>query len=658
MARALRDAGFHKPIFYNISEGYSDEHGHAVCAAPIDGVSHQWYPTGLVRNGSVGGNMLPNVDRYTIPYADFGECGDKARMVYEFDAADVAGSYMYPAMARSFRAAGFQWATQFAYDPLAIAYANTEYQTHFLNLVYTPRKAISFLIAGAAFRQLPRGGSYGRYPDSRSFGPFRVSYEVDLSEMVADTAFFYSNDTRSKPPSPTALRHVAGVGTSPVVEYTGSGAYFLDQVGDGVWRLEVYPDVAWVVDPFTRPSLAREAARVVWRTRTMRIMLPDLGTDFSVEPVNIGNSHQPTVLGDRFDVRPGAYLLVREGTSPPGWTPESVVDGRKLGEFAAPPSSAAPTTVLHTPPGERTVGHPFTVRLEVVSREGVDSVVLFARRVGDWGRMRRVRMEATEAFGYEGRLPADVVQGGLLRYVVSVYEGGVARTYPGGDAGQPFDWDFTGRVFWEVPIVASAAAILLFDTRRDLEHVLYPHPWDYVEFRTDVVAGSEPGRLALSAVVENLTPSPHHFALRTFLIDEQRTRLGDASADGVLRIRARTAGGPTDRMELALVMRDGTAWGTEVELTDQWQELAVSLSVLERVPLVLLPRPYPLFLPYFFESAVAGAEPDIADLDGLQFSIGRELVPDADRVRPRGFEIERVVLDSGGTASEPRNRRQ
>ncbi|MDR9452264.1 MAG: serine/threonine protein kinase, partial [Acidimicrobiia bacterium] len=60
-----------------------------------------------------------------------------------FDAADVGGSYMYPAMARSFRTAGLQWATQFAYDPLAIAYANTEYQTHYLNLVYTPNKAIS-----------------------------------------------------------------------------------------------------------------------------------------------------------------------------------------------------------------------------------------------------------------------------------------------------------------------------------------------------------------------------------------------------------------------------------------------------------------------------------------------------------------------------------
>jgi len=50
-------------------------------------------------------------------------------MVYEFDAADVLQSCMYPAVARSYKLAGFQWVTQFAYDPLATAYGNTEYQT-------------------------------------------------------------------------------------------------------------------------------------------------------------------------------------------------------------------------------------------------------------------------------------------------------------------------------------------------------------------------------------------------------------------------------------------------------------------------------------------------------------------------------------------------
>ena len=631
MAAALRSAGFRKPIFYNISENYSDPHGHAVCSARIQGVSHQWYPTGLVRNGAVGGNMLPNVDRYTIPYDSFPECRNKARMVYEFDAADVGGSYMYPAMARAFRGAGFQWATQFAYDPLAIAYSNTEYQTHFLNLVYTPSKAISFMIAGAAFRMTPRGAAVGTYPASERFGPFRVSYAEDLSEMVTDTAFFHSNSTSSAPPNPTAVRHVAGVGSSSVVAYEGTGAYFLDRIGDGVWRLEVYPDVAWVVDPFTRGSLARQAARVIWRTRPIRITLPDLGPDFSVGAVS------SPVRAGAFDVRPGAYVLTRAGTARPVRPPEPAA-------YVAPPPSDAPTAVVHAPPAELAAGQPFTVRAAVVSKDPVDSVALFVRRIG-WGRPVRLAMQPVGAFGYEAQVAAEVAREGLVEYAVSVYEGGAARTFPGGEVGDPFRWDFTGRTFWQVPVVAAGAPVLLFDARRDLDHVLYPHPWGYVRFRTEMVAGGEPERLALSAVVEDFTPSPHHFALRTFLTAGQRTRL-DPGSGGVLRIRARAAGRASDRMQIALVERDGAAWGTVIELSDTWREIVIPLTDLRPVSLALLPRPYPQFLPYLMEPATARAGPRLGEMDGLQFAVSADLFQGADREGAHGFAIERVVLDA------------
>jgi len=637
MARALRDAGFRKPVFYNISEGYSDAHGHAVCAARIQGVSHQWYPSGLVRNGAIGGNMLPNVDRYTIPYVDFPECRGKARMVYEFDAADVGGSYMYPAMARSFRGAGFQWATQFAYDPLAMAYANTEYQTHFLNLVYTPSKAIGYMIAGAVFRTTPRGASYGAYPVSERFGPFRVSYAEDLSEMVTDTAFLHSNSTSTTPPSPGGLRHVAGVGTSPVVSYEGTGAYFLDRVGDGAWRLEVYPDVAWVVDPFTRPSLDREAARVVWRTRAMRVGLPDLGAGFSVTPVNAGNDHQPTVRDGAFDVRPGVYVLARTGAASPTVS----------ATFVAPRPSSAPDAVLHDPPAEVPAGRAVPVTVQVMSAEPVDSAVLFARRVGAWGRMARVPMVPAHGFAYRAEVPAEQVAEGLLEYMVAVYRGAETRTFPGSVTGHPYQWDFTGRDAWRVPVVAAGAPVQLFDARRDRDHLLVPHPWSYVRFRTDLVAGSEPRRLALSATVEDFAPVPHHFALRTFLTAGERTRLGDADTAGVLRIRARAVGRAKDRMEIALVERDGRAWGAVIDVTDTWRDIVVPLSELRPTALALLPRPYPQFLPYLFEATTDRAGPRLADLDGLQFSTSADLFDEGGAAGAHGFAVERVVLETG-----------
>ncbi len=238
MVKAVKNSGWSKPVFYNISE--SPSYADVIANAAIDGVSFQWYPTGLVANRSLGGNYLPNIDNYKIPFSDtIPAYSNKARMVYEFDAGDVFESYMYPAMARSFRTAGFQWATQFAYDPMATAYANTEYQTHYLNLAYTPSKAISLLIASKAFHKLPRLKNYGTYPADTLFDVFRVSYKEQLSEMNSEEEFYYSNSTTSQLKNSNKLRHIAGVGSSPILKYEGTGAYFLDKLEEGFWRLEI-----------------------------------------------------------------------------------------------------------------------------------------------------------------------------------------------------------------------------------------------------------------------------------------------------------------------------------------------------------------------------------------------------------------------------------
>jgi hypothetical protein len=172
------------------------------------------------------------------------------------------------------------------------------------------------------------------------------------------------------------------------------------------------------------------------------------------------------------------------------------------------------------------------------------------------------------------------------------------------------------------------------------------------------VSGSEPERLALSAVVEDFTPSPHHFALRTFLPDAERTRLGEGASDGVLRIRVRALGRASDRIEVALVERDGTAWGATVELTGAWGDIVIPVSELRPVPLALLPRSYPQFLPYLFETATGRDGPRLDQLDGVQFSVSARLFSDADRGGAHGFEIERVVLDPTGSAGAPRSGRQ
>ncbi|WP_158797717.1 membrane or secreted protein [Pedobacter sp. L105] len=307
LAVALRSTGWTKPVFYNISE--SPRYADAVAAAKVDGFSFQWYPIGLVAGHEQKGNFLPNVDRYVIPFDTIPAFLNKPRIIYEFDAADVLQSFLYPAMARSFRTAGFQWATQFAYDPMATAYANTEYQTHYLNLAYTPSKAISLLIAGEVFRTTPLFKSFGSYPADTLFSDFRLSYKENLSEMNGKKTFYYSNTTPTRPANLKTLEHIAGVGSSVMVKYKGTGAYFLDKLADGNWRLEVMPDVQRISDPFATASPDKEVNKIRWAANPISIILPDLNAAFYILGLNKGNTFQAKASKNSFLVTPGTYLL-------------------------------------------------------------------------------------------------------------------------------------------------------------------------------------------------------------------------------------------------------------------------------------------------------------------------------------------------------------
>src|SRR5260221_1962667 len=170
LVAAVRDTGSRQVTFFNVSQDFAI--APAIKQSKVDGVSFGWYPTSLVAGHALRGNFLQSVDAY--PDMLRPELQGKPRIVYEFDQADLVSGYMYPAMARTFRSVGAQFATMFAYDMLQTAPYNLGWQTHFLNLVHTPKKAVSAVIAAEAMRRLPRMRAYGDYPDNLTFGDFHV----------------------------------------------------------------------------------------------------------------------------------------------------------------------------------------------------------------------------------------------------------------------------------------------------------------------------------------------------------------------------------------------------------------------------------------------------------------------------------------------------
>src|SRR6476661_4680492 len=182
---AVHATGSKAITFHNLSQDFAM--AAPIAKSKVQGITFGWYPTGLNSGHELRGNYLRTVDAYA-PMRD-PLVAKLPRIVYEFDSPDLRTGYMYPAMVRTMRSVGAQFASMFAYDMQATASRNLGWQTHHLSLAYTPRKAMSAIIAAEAMRRLPRGKSYGEYPRNTTFGDFHVSYEENSAVLAAADAF-------------------------------------------------------------------------------------------------------------------------------------------------------------------------------------------------------------------------------------------------------------------------------------------------------------------------------------------------------------------------------------------------------------------------------------------------------------------------------------
>lgn len=329
LREALREGGTAKPVFYNATWAtYADKIDKGLEALPYlktEGVSGVCYCPGLLNRKAHEGSMLGKVRKSTLGIVP-PDCR-LAKLIYEFDAADVPGAYMYPAMAAVFRRDGAQIAAQFQYDPLPTADENLSYQTHYLNLFYTPAKALSLSVAIEAFKALPRHVEYRPHTNEIAFSSFRVNAMSNISECVSGSGFCYSSSTKTVPPEAGRLRRIWGRERSPVAASSGSGAYFLDRISDGCWLLQIGPDVEELADPYTGKKGIKR--RLIKRKIAFGVRLDDLGADFYVLDARDLKLYARAQKG-RFFLESGSYFLSRKEKIAPVKELETLIESFDL----------------------------------------------------------------------------------------------------------------------------------------------------------------------------------------------------------------------------------------------------------------------------------------------------------------------------------------
>jgi len=596
LVAAFRAAGTEKPVYYNTWLGKNA----ALNASTADGATGCYYPTGLVAGHALKGPQLDRVQESTLTQT-VRLSPEKKRMIYEFEAADTPGSYMYPAMAKLFRSEGVELAAMFQYDPLPIADRNETWNTHYLNLVYTPAKALSLAIAAEVFRHVPIGCAFAHASQEMRFSPFALDAAKDVSQMVTETDYLYTNDTLDPPPTPTKLRRVWGHGRSSVVASDGSGAYFLDRAADGVWRLQLYPNIFCCEDPYLNDTTLLKTV-VVAGSANLTVNLPNLGSSYRAKALAGGGTLVAKDGSLAFE--PGDYVLWRDGVNETA--------AISLGRTLDVPQYVAPKPVASTP----------WVKTEALptqwnSRTGLEATVssIFAD---------------TCAFRFENVKELGVVRTATLQEGANVLPAGlpgvgewkVFTTAEGPDGTYSRQ---TGKIRFR----DSLDDWNLFDVELPLDRLVRDTRLAW-RFRSTDDRGEPAWNLHALNLVESAG------AIINVACDGPLgAKLFPEAGPGMtLVVHARAALACTTGFELVLWQSDRRPWSVKVPVSEKWADVRIPLSSMRYLAGWDGAPPYE-----------AGRQPDRRLVQNVRIMLAREYVPESAWPEMHAVEVSSVTIE-------------
>ena len=107
-------------------------------------------------------------------------------------------------------------------------------------------------------------------------------------------------------------------------------------------------------------------------------------------------------------------------------------------------------------------------------------------------------------------------------------------------------------------------------------------------------------------------------------------------------VEAASGTNKNQKVQIALQQKNALVFGKTIELTPEMQRFSIPFSELLSVPMVLLPRPYPGFQPYYFEKKI-DKNFDVHQIEAVQISIGPGINPENQQEK-QGMMLRKIFL--------------
>ena len=177
------------------------------------------------------------------------------------------------------------------------------------------------------------------------------------------------------------------------------------------------------------------------------------------------------------------------------------------------------------------------------------------------------------------------------------------------------------------------SALEIFNPLHDRQKViLYNTDWrnNRVQYHTTNV----PGELSIKTIM-NKPVAGQMMGWQFYFGDKISGRQDELSGFTNIVVKARSTG--KTQAKISLITEDANAYATKIELNEEWKEYVIPFNALIKSDYILLPRPYPGFLPLMFSSS-STAPLKINNAEKLEISFS------ADGSNEIGIEISSVSL--------------
>jgi hypothetical protein len=256
-----------------------------------------------------------------------------------------------------------------------------------------------------------------------------------------------------------------------------------------------------------------------------------------------------------------------------------------------------------------------------------------------WGQSKTIPMVRQSAVDFMATIPAELVVPGQLQYRIILQKGNDFSVFPGDWKGDPYAWDNHKFETWKTFVANENGSLELFNPTTDRTARSFP-VWRR-GFQTNYITGEKPGQLILrmtTSEMGNVKAMGFQFAC----IDKLKGRLGEMNSFNKLVLRARTASASTIKAKIVLTFADASSVSAMATLTDNFQDIQIPLSSFVADAALLLPRPYPDFLPLSFRGRNTGAI-DLSEVEKVEITIASDL-PAAELKRPYTLDVESIML--------------